>query len=545
MPELLKILWIDDAQPRSGIDSAEVEKYFRIERVWNPQELAELLRPKVDMIRIARRSEARYNYPDFPFDGFLADFNLLQAGVNIESRQSHRAATIPQRDKLKVKPISQSAQSVTAPSTAPESAEAAGLTSAVLTALNFDGHPSVVVPYTAFSEHLASQSALIRLLVPPSIVISKGSELDMSKQTLIVKLEQFASTYLENLPEWTNAGVIHVAHRTIRLLQKLAEKRKTADDTVAWAEEDSMEIDSPYGRRAISCRSLWYRADKADPHIDAVKEWLDRFPQPTADYEAARLLAYHYAAMSEDDRSSIRYALSHLIETGDPALESVRREVGEYCAEIGLAEDDVLDPGKLERLRVTRPNWSCPHLLSLPQSDEVKRLAVLMLAVARFAQHFVRSGGIVLYEAFRVGVENGTLDWEEFRELRNGIDIETFLATVGAKVIGRREDEEEHLTLLPLDTRPIQLRDMARLIDPLPEQVLAADGDFLASRIGVKLRRTQLDPPVGDHTDLLQLVKALLLDEPVALNPRDRSALQQFALDLEFPEVAWPTWLEA
>src|SRR5205814_573853 len=120
-----------------------------------------------DLVRSRQEHPMSYDLVRFPFDGFLADFNL-QRGVKHQPQPSTSLITpFPGPGEGKVISNEMRGESrAESPEDLATLAQAAGLSTAVLAALNFEAHPAVVIPYTGYPEHVANQSALIRLLAP-------------------------------------------------------------------------------------------------------------------------------------------------------------------------------------------------------------------------------------------------------------------------------------------------------------------------------------------------------------------------------------------
>jgi hypothetical protein len=543
---LLKVLWIEDKLPTRV--SSEVSGCFNLYRVWRPDELADALREKLSDVK-SQRGANSYALVTFPFDGFLADFNLEAAGRDTESRSSFDRPPRPARGKAQ--------EVASSPQVSPPvadtlgdlacKAEAAGLTAAVLTALNFETHPAVVVPYTAYPQELSRQRALIRLLSPPTLVIAHGAELDLSKESLEKKLDQFAAAYRKTLPEWANIGVVHIPPNERQRLLDRAQSCAYGDEAarrVKWDEQDSITVDTVFGRRRIACISLWFREDNTDPLLAEVTEWLNKIPVPSPVYSSAVKLAYKYWTYSETEDSKYRYILSRLIrslESEQPGSdhEATKADIRRLCNALNIDPEAAIKNPKRTTVGADR---SVPHLVVLRGVEEnARRLAVFMLLTMEYAARWAstRSETDPLWaaqhslsplndEATRRGQkEDRTMKFSDIN-----VDMDDGLAgfLVVMEALGYREIKvKEGEVLLE---RPVQVEDLVQRLDPLPLQLLTVEQNYSEGRIYVRLKDRNID--------LEELISG---PGDGGLLSEERRALQEFALDIGFPPESWPQWL--
>jgi hypothetical protein len=550
----LKVLWIEDklfADP-----GVVLSRYFSIWRAWRPDDISEKLNQELKDIKSQRGIENIYNLPSFPFDGFLADFNLEGAGKDPIKREGARVP-LPKFKEVKVATDSQTIGSnAVADSLADMAvkAEAAGLTAAVLTALNFESHPAVIVPYTAYPTQLFQQRALIRLLAPSSIVIAHGAELDLSKESLEKKLEQLSEFYRMNLPKWAEQGIVDIPYTESARLTKLIQDRLVDDKgqkKIQWDAEDAIIVDTVYGSRMISFRSLWYRQDLSDPHLEEVESWIAQLPVPQQTYLEAKSIAHTYWRLGTSDEARDRYTLSRLIRTFPHCTHGeileVKSQIERLCRHIGIDADTAIrEPNKVE---ITSEKWFVDHLLSLSNSRPVKRLAVLMLVVkamtarqlsniddvaAEFGlpeleipilinkvKQFVQQYGPKLKAPTGIKIPEAPIVPENDAET-----IAFLLHEMGIHELEVADDGTISVFAMP----PLQPKDIAIYIDPKPKQLLTADEHFTEGRIGVALKRHKIK------------LEALFSGEGT-LAASERRVLQSYARELDLPPAYWPKWL--
>lgn len=531
----LKVLWIEDKLPASL--SSTLSRYFTVWRAWRPDEISQRLREELVAIYLQRGEARAYNMGCLPFDGFLADFNLMGAGLDAESRVDSEEDndSIPYPNEEVESGLSDLAQG----------AEAAGLTAAILTALNFDSHPAVVVPYTAYQEQLSRQRALILLLAPASLVISKGSELDRGKESdLGPKLQQFADDYRNQLPRWASHDVVSIPSGERQRVEVLAKERAYGNEEaekVKWDDLDYIVVDTLYGRRRISCGSLWYRFDGSDPSLAEVNKWLEQMPIPTAVYSAAVRLAEDYWRYSETDASRYRYMLSRLIRSVKAAKPgsyeaTTRSNIKLLCNAFGVDFDAAMDSPS----SVTVAERKCiPQLLISDETKEVKRLAVFILLIMEYAGRWAstQNEADLLWKLSRVvdfkdeGMEDRPI--RRFDEIdldnKDGLDMETLRTVVTDLGYDGLVIDKGELLLHRVQVRD---SDMAQRLDPLPEQLLTTEEKFSGERVYQQLKRIGID-----------LAALIANTEGGGIEPDERREVQYFALDIGFPPSNWPEWL--
>lgn len=529
----LKVLWIEDKLP-AKISSA-LSRHFTVWRAWRPDEVSYKLKKQLAEIYLQRGEAKAYRLPDFPFDGFLSDFNLIGAGLDAESRlesdseDESRAASDEE--------INQELGDLA------KEAEAAGLSAAVLTALNFDSHPAVVVPYTAYQEQLSKQRAIILLLAPPSLVISKVSELDLGKESLESKLQQFSEDYRINLTLWAGNNVVSIPSGERQRLLDLAKARthgSNEESQVKWEVGDHIVVDTIYGRRRLSCGSLWYRFDGGTPSFTEVEEWINKIPVPKAVYSAAVRLASEYWQYSETEISRYRYTLSRLIRSLGAAsgvtAENTKTDVKLLCELLGINFESAISSPEIVKMG---QNKFVEHLLSSGETKEVMRLAVFMLLTMEYAARWasVQEETDDLWKLRRIidVVDQGMADrpLKTFDEINvdkiNGIDMVRLKQVMDELGYSGLAVEKGELLLHRLTVRD---EDMAQRLDPIPEKLLTTEQDFSGERVFVGLRRNGIN------------LKALIANTDAGgIQPDERKEVQQFARDIGYPPSDWPEWL--
>ena len=420
----LKVLWIEDD---SGViatsvreEIAEILPCFKIWIAREPFDIADALRANKESVKSALWVGDEYNHPGFPFDGYLADYNLGSAGTptarRLDTRKEADVVSGLQDDYEEIPPENWEQLLTTGEGSLRDlarDAEAAGLTSAVLSALNFEGHPAVVIPYTAYPEQLSQQRAFLMLLSPDPVFVQHGLEQDLSKEVLVKKLGPLAEAYRTNLVTWAEQGVVYVPYderkRLLGLLPARGEE-STDERRVQWRDEDYLVVQTVYGRRRLSCASLWFHGHDAPPRYEEVEQWIERFPLPRPAYRQAMELACKYFQLGLTEESMDRYDLSRLIrqlrvhrqslvkaskkDTPSRAVAKGSLTEGQVaqaeemievlCRPIGIDPNEALE--RPEDVKVLDQDWVEPHMLSRQEVEEdVARLAVHMIVLLAIA----------------------------------------------------------------------------------------------------------------------------------------------------------------
>jgi hypothetical protein len=542
----LKICWIEDQLAEVN---ATIQQYFIIWRARRPDELADGLKREYYVVQDKIGRSIAYDLTCFPFDGYLADFNLSGAGLDVRSRSGDSPPPEPSPGEVRnylseVLLANESPYDDRADLAC--KAQAAGLTSAVLTALHFESHPSVILPYTAYTDQMSQQRALIRLLAPPTLIIGHGAELDLSKRPLGEKLEQFANAYRENLPVWAKIGVIHVPYREKQRLRALVMsrvERTEPQEIVRWQKQDSIIIDTAYGRRSISMGSLWFRFndDFSSSSLSDVTSWIDKFPIPSAVCSEALYLARQYWDFSASDTSRERYLFSRIIRkliqlkdskpnSYHELYEKLKAPLLTGCSKFGIDVEQALSDPKA----VTVRHYTVDHLLSLNISEDVKRLSVFLLLTMQYVARFDARADIdaaIPHLQQLLGQLSDFLreEWYGRANIDKVKGEYIIYDTLEKHGVGNFcLDEEDPRALIT----PIKDSDIVQRIDPLPKQLLTADDDFAGGRIGKALDRMGI-----------KLQELITGRGNGGLRPEERRALQDFALDIEYPPEHWPEWL--
>lgn len=542
----LKILWIEDKIEKLPAPEV-ISQYFIVWRARRPDEIADKLKQELDYIGDQHGNAKMYDLPCLPFDGFLADFDLTGASKDAESRlitEAEADVMIDPTEGLDVtfKESGFASDPGEELRELAKDAEAAGLTAAILTALNFDDHPSVILPYTAFPEQLSRQRALIRLLAPLSIVISRISELDLGKEISEIKLQQFVEEYRNNLQVWASAGVISILSGERQRLQGIAQSRAYGSDQslVKWTDHDFIVMDTIFGRRCISCKSLWYRFDDADPSLAEVNNWLATFPIPTTVYSEAVNLANLYWVYSETEESKYRYILSRLLrsletEQSKASLEVARSQIKELCTRFKVDFQKAIE----SPTEVTMSFGEyVPNLLEYEKDRNVLRLAAFMLLTMEYAARYaaLQDETDPLSKLRRI-IRHKDNRLEEMKVPFSKIDIDNLIEehlniTALMADLGYNAFSVEKGELL-LERATVHDYDMAQRLDPIPKQLLTTEQKFSGERIYQALKRK-----LG--IDIKAIING---QEKGEIEPDERRELQRFALDIDFPFSDWPEWL--
>jgi hypothetical protein len=584
----LKILVIDDNPPE--ID-AELQERFEVKVADSPAAVGHILRRCRPQLHSSYNSSAQYQLAEFPFDGYLADFNL--SGAATGTVEPDIQSSVPILSHRQVPGYTENSAAAAVPALSDlrsRGLQAAGLLTAAIAALNAPTHPAVILPYTAFTQQRESgtyamlevmsepepdgssiHGDLVRQLSPSTLVWGFGNERALGQKDLSEKLQSLSSAYRNNLPGWIHDGILDVPFGERERLETLVKERvsnpaeaEQADMRVHWESDDHIILYSAYGRRRILCSSLWYTQDSVDPSFVSVGHWLKKFPVPTADYVIAAGLAHEYLAYGMSDAASRRYELSRLVRKysanpDDLEAQSHSASIKELCAVFGLEFSSVVSDPKEQHVPLHRPHLLAKEFASITDDkiheDNVKRLAVYMLlaAIQTFRHEAVRETTDVFKLESRISDiinESKTSTRQWVSELRKQA-TSTYASSVSTSPL---EDSHFHQQLLSIAEQLLRadlvprmvegsafrlderspLEDLAFFIDPLPLQLLTeTETDWWDQRIGAALRRLGLK-----KQKLLALVEGTC-----DLDLAERRAVRSFMEGFDAPAEAWPNWI--
>jgi len=580
----LKVLWIEDNIKviRTAIrdEIADVAPYFKIWVALEPYDIKAGLLGLKETAKCALWVGDEYNNPVFPLDGYLADYNLGSSGTPTERRLDLReevdeiSGLLDYSEEIPPEEIDQLATGEMELRDLAKGAQAAGLTSAVLTALNFEGHPAVVIPYTAYpADQLTHQRAILMLLTPDSVFVQHGKEKDLAKEPIMKKLKPLAEVYRTNLVTWAEEGVVQIPYgERNRLLDLLSKRCEDSGDgrRVRWRSEDDLAVQTAYGRRQLSCASLWFHGHDAPPRYDEVSAWVERFPVPRPAFRQATELACKYFQLGVTEKSMDRYELSRLIRQlrvhnqnlakaskkdvpsrtvargslTDGQVAQVEELIEVLCQQMGVNPKEALE--RPEDFKLLNQGWVKPHMLSRSEADDdVARLAVHMVVLLAIAGRTHRNREFIgTYQPDLQGLLDDIAEGRpprfvspEGKDVTGG-DIDPWsnlglmLSLIGIEKIRISEDKKKYL--VP-ERPPLEPKDIIPYLDPLPEQLLTADEDIASGRIGVKLRR--MEPSIS--------LVDLLAGTGANISPVERCDLRAFASEIYgFPMRHWPEWLK-
>lgn len=567
----LKILLIEDNP--EPIDSV-IYKYFDLHLARTPGEVAKLLNASRRLTYAAFSTSSLYDLPPFPFDGYLADFNLSEAktgeveDIEEEDSASEFPSTLQSTGSIAfTKPKLKPGSTGTAPDLLARGLEAAGLLTAAIAALNAPSHPAVILPYTthprqmesgsyamltllAGTQSLSYQSRdlesptrdLVRLLSPSTLVCGYGEEKELGRKKLPSKLQDLAFSYRENLILWSEEGIIEIPFGEGERLKKIAVER--ADNIqagvasyVKWKPADYLAVHTAYGRRHISCESLWYTQEEYGSSYENIVKWLDRIPVASFDYQVAADLAHQYLEYGLSDVAVLRNELTRLAEEWD-SHGSVN-DINRFKILCSLFQID-FEAATSNPYAVVIP-WSRPHLLanklklsgdttgSENRVAEIKKRAVYMLiaAILTFRDSKVRElteVGQVEKSIDRIVAQTEAGMLEKDSELR-----EQWLALCNLlSEAGLRPKKSDGC--FRLDHR-FAIEDLAYFLDPFPERLLRK-GDVWGKSGTQAIERAGFRPQVEG-----------LLQGTFDLPAQELKAVRSFMRDFDVPIEAWPTWL--
>jgi hypothetical protein len=200
----LKVLWIEDKARKELAQKEHINDFFVVYLERIPSDIEFSLREDRERVRSLRHRVECYDFPRFPFDGYLCDFKLDE-GPLPTNRQGDSAELKKRREDAR-------------------HAEAGGFTSAVLVSLGFEEHPAVIMPYSGYRPQLISnQYALIRLQCDSALVLGGiGEEERFAKAPVYETLAAFSETYRASMPRWADEGWIHLAYSEKRRIAEFA-----------------------------------------------------------------------------------------------------------------------------------------------------------------------------------------------------------------------------------------------------------------------------------------------------------------------------------
>ena len=503
----LKVLWIDDERARSLHPQRRqlarlVGEYFDIYTAAVPEQVAAGIAATVEGVYESWVG-SRYDLSTFPFDVYLADWRLADAGDNETGQES-----------------------VT------HLAEAAGLATAVLAACHYPSHPSVVIPYSAYWDRLRAYGELYRILSPPGVLVAwkEGSEFKSRQHTELIR--EISRLYRRALRRALVLGAIHLAFSSAAEAQHALQSGSAAR---SWLDgQNTLTLITPWGRREMLLKALWLdtlearrleiplrdhllalcREEAQDDHElpglvplgksdwDAIaaelegldeddlrlwllRRWLEPIPTLREEVLRAEQDALSYLHMSSSQESERRYELRDEIERALEAEEdplrspSVQDELRRLAVSASTGQDLREQPIRPSLVRE-------PLSESQAQaSDLTMRLSVLIL-ILRTMQH--RQG--LLEDPEWLQITRDQLDMPEKETvLRQDFDPKATMARLARSVVFA--GSEDSLGVLPA---PVSAPDLHRFMDPLPKFVYFDHAIRRGTRFGARYDR--LDPPL-------------------------------------------------
>jgi len=327
-------------------------------------------------------------------------------------------------------------------------APAAGLTAAIIRAVQAPEHPAVIIPYTAFFDLFRDQLALLQLFRPKGVHILWDK---VSKHTELPALFEIAvCEYRKAIVAGIESGRVELSVVETERLRDLARQNEHLDG------DEHIELFTAEGCRRFRLGSFFYdTADVQDagggyefeasiPSTE-VAAWLDLLPAAPAAFREAETLARKFWLVAHSE------AAQRIYEGG---------------AENTKAGMPWLLGGE----------W---HDVDEPESCTVVRLAVLfaiLLEVAFRRKHSERRDEEVFYETSQSPEDSetraGTLQERARREEQHAERIQRELDILSGMPGGEADPELHHLGLATVSdfnlVLPLEPGDIVRLMDPLP-----------------------------------------------------------------------------
>jgi hypothetical protein len=533
----IKVIWLED---KIELDIAlQAQSYVHVTRLKVP-EAAERLLELTRADSFATQRGPVYTLAGPPHDVYIADHRLDEAPTN--------EVGLP---------------------TLARQAEAAGLTTAILMALNFPAHPATVSPYTAHEEQIRSQRDLLQRLIPKNINVTwtnNVSKLELGTEKV---LNDALKAHRDFMPIAAGWGTLHLRvperERVRSEIDECLEKRQS------WPEFRQITLETKWGARRILLGALWpeiFEHEEDEPLAEAlhakVVAWLDGFPTPTHEEKTAGKLAWEYFQLRTSERSQMRYEFADLVREGTDLLDGTdnAKRLRELSGQIGLDIQGVRVAVQAEKEGgvapelVIPPDWTKPHLFAtakemhLPRST--RRLAVLFLFVYEaamraslhdyFASDAEESSNGKTRSSPRFDINAAAKCHEGLKVIQLGGDVGWAEKRANKEFLRKLYEDHDAMERWNIYSRmvpvwnltlPMTTRYVPRLLDPLPKKAGTCDADFGPSHLGKALYR------IG-----FKDIGALLAPGNEAqLSQAERTAMQRFARDLAFEEAMWPQWM--
>jgi CheY-like chemotaxis protein len=425
----LKILWIED-KPNENISNVVKrsleQRGFRIEVTTSPEEVAKLYRDARERASRAKGS-LLYQLEGAPFDIVIADLKLDERYGGVESGAA-RAPT-------------------------------AGLTTAVLAALNCPDHPAAIVPYSAYDDQFGFQYQLLSLLAPSTIQMLHDERINKSRELDVLVSAAVRTFREEAIYRALQEATVAVDMSEIDRLRVQSSRDANLD------EDEAVALRTPWGLRDIALKALFADAGSArgDVPCAALREWLDHIAVANISPEDtyARYLADLFWRVANSGLSGFRYYIARRLGRGEKVE--------------ALSEVD---------LRSKPFGWTWPWLLGgrwrrKPADIRSLRLAVLFLILREESRRAINRLDFGTLEVERV---RGLITFAEAKG-RDSIERRESLPGDIAQIVHDLDKDAEWGALMEqieksqpeelseaLQSRRMEAEDVLRLLDALPEK---------------------------------------------------------------------------
>lgn len=481
----LKVLWIEDERDKVNLSAllACMRGAFDLVVAAAPDDVAEELSQQRPSVAIAEE-DSRYSLKGFPFDVYLADWDLTKAGKPVGGGKRSSAMN----------------------------AGAAGLATSVLAATQFPQHPAAVVPYSARWSELEPHAELFELMTPGAIYVEWKKGKQLKREQIPSSIDLLSAAFREALLLAAEGGVVYFLRKNLGALKRALASESELEE---WLENGTVPCRTRWGLRVFRGKALWFefarKLKDIEPErrkkmlkslVEDMSAWLERLPAFSAVELACWDIAREYFFISKTDHSAKRYELSRLIAVGPERTEAESAAINALLGEMGLDSVAVRDAAFSAE---APPEWQYPYvgareLTDLSQTHRMRRLVVLMILVQEtWFRRTVATGAD--YGNLMSGIQS------ELRQLATAAQVAEDSATLELlrRAMEFRLAEAEELALRY--TQPISTTDVPQLIDPLPSK-LSAYGIDRGGKLGRMLQR--LDPPL-DVVALLQGKRPLQL----------------------------------
>jgi hypothetical protein len=281
--ERLRILWIED---RPGVVP---EKSFGT--VGNKTVQIVIAETAGDVWQLLNKEQNSFHLKQ-GFDAYITDFRLVDRPSEKTGEETSRPREIrvPGREYPTEGELG-------------ADAPAAGLLIGLLASLRFPDRPSVILPYSRFSEEFGATWRLVKNFAPLGPALADSNQINKEKMEQQQLLNEASACFRRTLVEWIRADRIALRGDELDMLVN------TGGSGVAYSQP--LTIIQENSARTIMVGALFLNDDvslSTGVPIEAIREFVSSLPPRDEGYINARRLAEQFISAAEEDASIRLYA---------------------------------------------------------------------------------------------------------------------------------------------------------------------------------------------------------------------------------------------